>query len=163
MRAAGLDTAKMHIDLNVKLAIPEQTRTDADGNPASDAYSTGSTIPAVDLWPSSCGRAAARGCQPSWCPPATAGMSSSCSTPTWCCPTTTCWWWTSAAPGLPTGWWYSFDTPEHYDIAYVVDRWIPAQAWSDGTVGMIGPSYLGITQLLTAGNVERDAKGERST
>ncbi len=160
MRAAGLDTAKMHIDLNVKLAIPEQTRTDADGNPASDAYSTGSTIPAVDLWA------------------ILVRPGGGTRLPTIVVPT--CYRRDVfvllyanmvlsdynllvvdiRGSGSSNGWWYSFDTPEHYDIAYVVDRWIPAQAWSDGTVGMIGPSYLGITQLLTAGNVERDAKGE---
>ncbi len=52
--------------------------------------------------------------------------------------------------------WTSFDLVEQYDIKYVVDRFIPSQEWSDGKVGMIGGSYLGIIQLLTAGLVDTD-------
>jgi hypothetical protein len=52
--------------------------------------------------------------------------------------------------------WTSFDLVEQYDIKYVVDRFIPSHEWSDGTVGMVGGSYLGIIQLLTAGLVDTD-------
>ncbi len=52
--------------------------------------------------------------------------------------------------------WVSFAPPEHYDLGYVIDRFIPAQGWSDGRVGMIGPSYMGIGQLLAAGQIESD-------
>ncbi|HQP31413.1 MAG TPA: CocE/NonD family hydrolase, partial [Deltaproteobacteria bacterium] len=62
--------------------------------------------------------------------------------------------------GSAGGEWGALDFPEHYDIAYVIDRFIPAQSWSDGRVGMVGPSYLAITQLLAAGCVERNADGE---
>ena len=57
------------------------------------------------------------------------------------------------------GTWVSFDLAEHHDTAYVVDHWIPRQGWSDGTVGMVGPSYMGIIQLLTAGLAQRDEGG----
>lgn len=160
LKANGVDTTKIHIDLNVRLSIPEQTRTDADGNPAYDANSAGPTIPPIDLWAILVRPGGGK------------------KLPTIVVPT--CYRRDVfvllyanmvlsdynllvvdiRGSGSSNGWWSSFDTPEHYDIAYVVDKWIPAQAWSDGTVGMIGPSYLGITQLLTAGNIERDAKGE---
>lgn len=59
--------------------------------------------------------------------------------------------------GSSNGTWTSFDQVEQCDIAHIVDKWIPAQDWSDGKVGMLGPSYLAIIQLLTAGHVERNA------
>ncbi|HQO40012.1 MAG TPA: CocE/NonD family hydrolase, partial [Spirochaetota bacterium] len=49
---------------------------------------------------------------------------------------------------------------EHYDMKYVIDDFIPSLACSDGKVGMVGGSYLGITQLLAAGLIDRDASGE---
>lgn len=58
--------------------------------------------------------------------------------------------------GSSGGHWVSFGIEEQDDIAHVIDEWIPAQPWSDGTVGMIGPSYCGIIQLLTAGRVQVD-------
>ncbi len=58
--------------------------------------------------------------------------------------------------GSAEGKWQSFDLVEQYDIKYAVDKFIPTRVWSDGTVGMIGPSYMGIIQLLTAGLVETD-------
>jgi uncharacterized protein len=61
--------------------------------------------------------------------------------------------------GSSNGQWNSFAPVEHLDAAYVVDRWIPAQHWSDGRVGMIGPSYLAISQLLAAGNIQVDKDG----
>ncbi len=60
--------------------------------------------------------------------------------------------------GSSSGVWDTFGLKEQYDIRYVVDRFIPAQSWSDGKVGMIGGSYLGIIQLLTAGLVDTDPK-----
>jgi len=62
--------------------------------------------------------------------------------------------------GSSNGEWESFDLVEHYDTMHIVDKWIPSQEWSDGKVGMLGPSYLGIVQMLAAGLVERDSKGE---
>lgn len=58
--------------------------------------------------------------------------------------------------GSSGGQWVSFGIEEQNDTAYVIDEWIPAQPWSDGAVGMIGPSYCGIIQLLTAGRVQVD-------
>ncbi|MBU1168854.1 MAG: CocE/NonD family hydrolase [Proteobacteria bacterium] len=46
---------------------------------------------------------------------------------------------------------------QHYDVAFIIDKWIPKQSWSDGKVGMIGASFLGITQLLAGGQIEYDA------
>ncbi|MEN6476210.1 MAG: CocE/NonD family hydrolase [Syntrophaceae bacterium] len=160
MQAMGVDTTKIHIDLNVKLSIPQQVRTDASGNPAYDENGAALTIPAVDLWA------------------ILVRPGGDKKLPTIVVPT--CYRRDMfvllyanlvlsdynvlvvdiRGSGSSNGQWASLDIPEHYDIAYVIDTWIPAQTWSDGTVGMIGPSYLGITQLLTAGNVERDAKGE---
>ncbi len=62
--------------------------------------------------------------------------------------------------GSAEGVWTSFDPVEHYDVKYVVDSWIPSRAWSDGDVGMIGPSYMGIIQYLAAGLIDRDENGE---
>jgi len=160
INATGVDATKIHIDLNVKLSIPEQARTTAQGNPAYDENGAALTIPAIDLWA------------------ILVRPGGDKKLPTIVVPT--CYRRDVfvllyanmvlsdynllvvdiRGSGSSNGWWVSLDIPEHYDIAYVVDTWIPAQAWSDGTVGMIGPSYLGITQLLTAGNVERDAQGE---
>jgi uncharacterized protein len=63
--------------------------------------------------------------------------------------------------GSAGGSWTAFDIIEHYDTAYVIDRWIPSQIWSDGKVGMIGGSYMAIIQFLAAGLIETDpATGE---
>lgn len=61
--------------------------------------------------------------------------------------------------GSSEGNWVSFGPEEHLDTAYVIDQWIPAQAWSDGKIGMIGPSYMAIIQLLAAGQIAQDADG----
>ncbi|TFH39158.1 MAG: CocE/NonD family hydrolase, partial [Chrysiogenales bacterium] len=58
--------------------------------------------------------------------------------------------------GSSAGEWTSFDLVEQYDIKYTVDSFIPKSVWSDGTVGMIGPSYMAIIQMLTAGLVDVD-------
>jgi putative CocE/NonD family hydrolase len=60
--------------------------------------------------------------------------------------------------GSSGGEWSSFDLIEQYDIKYVVDKFIPNQVWSDGKVGMIGPSYMAIIQMLTAGLIDTDPK-----
>ncbi|MFZ5565017.1 MAG: CocE/NonD family hydrolase [Thermodesulfobacteriota bacterium] len=61
--------------------------------------------------------------------------------------------------GSSNGSWVSFGPPEHYDVAHVIDRFIPDQPWSDGNVGMIGPSYMAISQVLAAGRIQTDAGG----
>ncbi|OHD66493.1 MAG: hypothetical protein A2176_03890 [Spirochaetes bacterium RBG_13_51_14] len=60
--------------------------------------------------------------------------------------------------GSSGGEWASFDLVEQYDIKYVVDTFIPSRVWSDGNVGMISASYLGIIQMFTAGLVDTDPK-----
>lgn len=57
--------------------------------------------------------------------------------------------------GSGEGIWSPLDPIEAYDVAYMIDKWIPAQPWSDGTVGMVGGSYMGIIQYLAAGLVEQ--------
>jgi len=57
--------------------------------------------------------------------------------------------------GSGEGVWSPLDPIEQYDVAYMIDKWIPAQPWSDGTVGMVGGSYMGIIQYLAAGLVEQ--------
>jgi putative CocE/NonD family hydrolase len=47
------------------------------------------------------------------------------------------------------GQWQSFDSREQRDGYEVVD-WATRQSWSDGKIGLIGPSYMGLNQLLTA-------------
>ncbi|MFW6237471.1 MAG: CocE/NonD family hydrolase [Desulfosudaceae bacterium] len=61
--------------------------------------------------------------------------------------------------GSSAGDWISFGPEEHYDAAWVIDEFIPDQPWSDGQVGMIGPSYMAITQMLAAGRIKTDAAG----
>lgn len=55
--------------------------------------------------------------------------------------------------------WHLLESEEHLDTAFIVDNWIPKHPWSDGTVGMLGPSYLGILQFLASGNIEVDDEG----
>ena len=57
--------------------------------------------------------------------------------------------------GSGEGIWSPLDPIEAYDVVYMIDKWIPAQPWSDGTVGMTGGSYMGIIQYLAAGLVEQ--------
>lgn len=61
--------------------------------------------------------------------------------------------------GSSEGTWEVFDLAEQYATKFVVDEFIPKQEWSDGNVGMIGPSYMGITQMLVAGIVDCDEEG----
>jgi hypothetical protein len=58
--------------------------------------------------------------------------------------------------GSGEGIWSPLDPIEQYDVAYMIDKWIPAQPWSDGTVGMVGGSYMGIIQYLAAGLIEQE-------
>jgi hypothetical protein len=53
--------------------------------------------------------------------------------------------------GSSEGGWESLSGREIDDVAWVIDHWIPDQPWSNGKVGMYGPSYMGITSLLAAG------------
>ena len=52
--------------------------------------------------------------------------------------------------GSSQGIWGVFSEEEVSDIVWLVDDWIPAQPWSDGKVGMYGPSYMGILQYRVA-------------
>ncbi len=51
--------------------------------------------------------------------------------------------------GSSQGTWDSFGTREQRDGYEVVD-WAHRQPWSDGKVGLIGPSYMGLNQIYTA-------------
>jgi len=51
--------------------------------------------------------------------------------------------------GSSQGTWDSTGPSEQRD-GYEVVEWAAAQSWSDGKVGMIGPSYMGFTQIQTA-------------
>jgi uncharacterized protein len=51
--------------------------------------------------------------------------------------------------GSSGGSWDSFGPAEQQD-GYEVVEWAAAQGWSDGNVGLNGPSYMGLTQLYTA-------------
>lgn len=51
--------------------------------------------------------------------------------------------------GASQGTWDSFGEPEQRD-GYDTVEWAARQPWSDGKVGLVGPSYMAITQLTTA-------------
>src|SRR6185369_2135705 len=51
--------------------------------------------------------------------------------------------------GSSQGTWDSTGPAEQRD-GYEVVEWAAKQSWSDGKVGMIGPSYMGFTQIQTA-------------
>ena len=57
--------------------------------------------------------------------------------------------------GSAEGVWDPLSPIEAYDVAYLIDKWIPSQPWSDGKVGMIGGSYMGIIQYLASGLIEQ--------
>ena len=61
--------------------------------------------------------------------------------------------------GSANGQWVSFGPSEHYDNAWIIDNFIPSMPSCDGRVGMIGPSYMAISQLLAAGQIETDENG----
>lgn len=52
--------------------------------------------------------------------------------------------------GISPGVWDVFGAREQLDAKEVVE-WAARQPWSDGRVGMSGPSYMGISQLFAAG------------
>ena len=52
--------------------------------------------------------------------------------------------------GASFGTWKGIFTPEESRDAYEITEWLAAQPWCDGNVGMVGASYLGITQLMAA-------------
>lgn len=45
-----------------------------------------------------------------------------------------------------------------HDGRYIIDHWIPAQAWSNGDVGLMGHSYGGITGFMIAETQPRHLK-----
>lgn len=51
--------------------------------------------------------------------------------------------------GNSAGQWEAFGAREQKDYGQVVD-WVVAQPWANGSVGLYGVSYLGITAMLTA-------------
>jgi hypothetical protein len=51
--------------------------------------------------------------------------------------------------GNSQGQWQSFDDREQRD-GFESVQWAASQSWSDGKVGLFGPSYMGLNQLLTA-------------
>jgi uncharacterized protein len=52
--------------------------------------------------------------------------------------------------GASFGTWRGIFTPEETRDAYEITEWLASQPWCDGNVGMLGGSYLGITQLMAA-------------
>lgn len=51
--------------------------------------------------------------------------------------------------GSSAGLWKAFSPRENKDATAIVN-WAHEQPWSDGTSGMIGPSYMGISQVFAA-------------
>ena len=60
--------------------------------------------------------------------------------------------------GSSEGGWETLSAREIDDVAWIIDHWIPEQPWSNGKVGMYGPSYMGITSYLAAGRRPRHLK-----
>jgi len=52
--------------------------------------------------------------------------------------------------GASFGSWQGLWTREETQDAYEITEWLAVQPWCDGNVGMVGGSYLGITQLMAA-------------
>jgi len=52
--------------------------------------------------------------------------------------------------GASFGSWNGIFTKEETEDAYEINEWLASQPWCDGNVGMLGGSYLGITQLMAA-------------
>ncbi len=57
----------------------------------------------------------------------------------------------SRGSGASFGTWQGIWTLKETQDAYEITEWLAAQPWCDGNVGMVGGSYLGITQLMAAG------------
>lgn len=159
LQSQGIALGSYTLELNVRVTVPAQGRTDAKGNPVLDASGKPATLSGIDLWATLL-RPSGNKKLP------TIVIASAYSRAVFLLE------YASLVQrdynilavdvrgtGSSHGQWEAFGFPEHYDMAYVVDGFIPSQSWSDGRVGMLGPSYLGITQLLTAGNIERDAQG----
>ncbi len=53
--------------------------------------------------------------------------------------------------GSSAGTWEAFSARENKDAGKIV-AWAHRQPWSNGKVGMVGPSYMGISQLMAAGH-----------
>ena len=53
--------------------------------------------------------------------------------------------------GASFGSWQGIWTKEESQDAYEITEWLAAQPWCNGNIGMMGGSYLGITQLMAAG------------
>ncbi len=60
--------------------------------------------------------------------------------------------------GSSEGGWEALSAREIDDVAWIIDNWIPDQPWSNGKVGMYGPSYMGITSFLAAGRKPKHLK-----
>jgi hypothetical protein len=60
--------------------------------------------------------------------------------------------------GSSEGGWEALSAREIDDVAWIIDHWIPEQPWSNGKVGMYGPSYMGITSYLAAGRKPKHLK-----
>jgi len=52
--------------------------------------------------------------------------------------------------GASFGSWNGIFSKEETQDAYEINKWLASQPWCDGNVGMLGGSYLGITQLMAA-------------
>lgn len=61
--------------------------------------------------------------------------------------------------GSGEGVWDALGPIEQYDVAYIIDHYIPNQPWSNGTVGMTGGSYEAVLQYNASSLVETDANG----
>ena len=59
--------------------------------------------------------------------------------------------------GTSPGTWQVFGAREQQDAAEVME-WAADQPWSNGSTAMVGPSYMGITQLFAAGRNPRGLK-----
>jgi len=57
--------------------------------------------------------------------------------------------------GSSEGGWECFSDREVEGVTWVIDHWIPGQAWSDGKVGMYGTSYMALASYLAAGRRPR--------
>ena len=57
-----------------------------------------------------------------------------------------------AAPAAPRAQWAAFSRREDKDAGEIVE-WAHSRKrpWSNGRIGMNGPSYLGISQIFAAG------------
>jgi len=52
--------------------------------------------------------------------------------------------------GASFGSWQGIWTREESQDAYEITEWLASQPWCDGNIGMMGGSYLGVTQLMAA-------------